>query len=270
MSGQDAPTRPGPGGRTRRLGGVGVAAAAAAALALAACGAGNRAGDGGTRTLDVLAAASLTESFEELADVFEARHPGVEVRLVLESSATLAGQVVEGAPADVLATADESSMERVLEAGVVEQAEVFATNELVLVAPAANPAGIGSIADLDDPDVAYVVCVGTAPCGALAARLLARNDVAADPRSLEVDVKAVLTKVVADEADAGLVYATDAVAAADAVVSFAVPGSGEELTRYPVAVVEQADEPGLAAAWVDLTLSAEGREILAAAGFGPP
>jgi molybdate transport system substrate-binding protein len=242
------------------------AVAAVALTALAACGAG----EGGGRTLDVLAAASLTESFGELAEVFEAEHPGVRVRLVLESSATLAGQVAEGAPADVLATADESSMQRVVDAGAADRADVFATNRLVLVAPADNPAEIRSIADLDGPDVSYVACVETAPCGELASRLLAGNGVTAEPRSLEVDVKAVLAKVAADEADAGLVYATDARAADSGVQTFPVPGSEDELTAYPIAVVGQADEPGLAADWVTLTLSPEGQALFADAGFGPP
>ena len=233
-------------------------------------GAGGGSEDGEERTLDVLAAASLTESFEELAEAFEADHPGVEVRLVLESSSTLATQVNEGAPADVLATADERSMQLVLDAGSAEESELFASNQLVLVTPTDNPALITEFEDLDDPDVAYVACVETAPCGALAARLLDENGVEADPRSLEVDVKAVLAKVTSNEVDAGLVYTTDAFAASSEVTTWPIPGSEDALTVYPIAVVEQADEPELAAEWVELVLSAEGQQLLADAGFGPP
>ena len=245
-----------------------------AGVALAAVGGCGGDGDDGSegdeaRTLDVLAAASLTESFEQLAEEFEAEHPGVTVRLVLDSSTTLATQVDEGAPADVLATADEKSMQLALDTGSAEDADVFATNRLVLVTPRSNPAGITEFEDLDAPDVAYVACVETAPCGALAARLLAENGVVADPRSLEVDVKAVLAKVIADEADAGLVYTTDAFAASSEVTTWPIPGSEEALTAYPIAVVDQADEPELAADWVELVLSAEGQELLADAGFGP-
>jgi molybdate transport system substrate-binding protein len=218
----------------------------------------------------VLAAASLTESFQELAETFEAAHPGVEVRLVLESSATLAGQVVEGAPADVLATADQATMQRAVDAGAADSPEVFATNQLVLVTPPGNPAHITELADLDDPAVSYVTCVESAPCGSLAAQLLAEDGVAARPRSLEVDVKAVLAKVVADEADAGLVYATDAFAARSQVTTWPVPGSEHALTACSIAVVDQVEEPELAAEWVDLVLSAEGQDVLADAGFGPP
>lgn len=253
---------------------------ATALTALAACGGtdgpagpdGPDATDtaGEVATLDVLAAASLTESFGSLAEEFEAEHPAVDVRLVLESSATLAAQVSEGAPADVLATADQTSMQRVLDAGDAERADVFATNELVLVTPTHNPALITGIEDLDDPAVSYVTCVETAPCGALAARLLAENGVRADPRSLEVDVKAVLAKVTSDEADAGLVYATDAFAARSQVTTWPVPGADEALTEYPIAVVDQSDEPELAAAWVDFVLADEGQEVLSRAGFLPP
>lgn len=245
-----------------------------AGVALAAVGGCGSDGDGSegsdARTLDVLAAASLTESFEQLAEEFEAEHPGLTVRLVLDSSTTLATQVNEGAPADVLATADEKSMQLVLDAGSAEDADVFATNRLVLVTPKSNPAGITEFEDLDDPDVAYVACVETAPCGALAEQLLAENGVSTAPRSLEVDVKAVLAKVVSDEADAGLVYTTDAFAASSEVTTWPIPGSDQAVTAYPVAVVDQSDEPELAADWVELVLSAEGQELLADAGFGPP
>ena len=257
---------------TRRAG-MAVAAVAVVGLGLVLAGCGSAAGGGGDAepgTLDVLAAASLTETFETLAERFEAEHPGVEVRLVFESSTTLATQVNEGAPADVLATADESAMQLVLDAGSADVADRFATNQLVLVVPPENTADILSLEDLDEPGVSYVACVETAPCGALAERLLAENGVRSDPRSLEVDVKAVLAKVTSDEADAGLVYATDAFAASQDVTTFRVPGAEDALTSDAIAVVDQADDRELAEAWVDLVLSPEGRAVLADAGFGAP
>ena len=242
----------------------------AAALLAAGCSIeGDGEGDGPTETLDVLAAASLTETFETLAERFEEDHPGVQVQLVLDSSTTLATQVVEGAPADVLATADEKSMQLAVDAGSAQDAKRFATNELVLVTPQSNPGGILSLGDLDDPEVTYVACVPTAPCGAVAAELLAANEVTAEPRSLEVDVKAVLAKVVADEADAGLVYASDAFAARNDVTTFPVPGSESELNPYLIAVVEQSDDVDLAREWIELVLSPDGQDVLAGAGFGP-
>lgn len=230
------------------------------ALPLAAC-------SGEDGELTVLAAASLTETFTELAAAFESEHPGVEVRLAFDSSATLAQQAVGGAPADVLATADERTMGDAADALAAEP-RVFATNEMVLATPAGNPAGIRALGDLDRADVTWVACAETAPCGAVAAALT--RDLARAPASLEVDVRAVLTKVAADEADAGLVYATDALAAGDDVASFPIAGASRNRTAYAVAPLEQAADPGPAGEFVDLVLSGTGREILEDAGFGAP
>lgn len=236
---------------------------------LAGCSADESPGE--SSELTVLAAASLTETFTSLAEEFEATHPGVSVRLAFDSSATLAGQAVQGAPADVLATADAATMQDAVDGGVVPAgATTFATNTMTLVVPADNPAGVASFADLDGAGVDYVACVETAPCGAVAAALLAGNDVDADPASLETDVKSVLAKVVSDEADAGLVYVTDATAAGDDVQVLAISGSGAEVLDYPIGVLEQSAAPDLAQEFVDLVLSAQGRAILGAAGFGPP
>ena len=170
----------------------------------------------------MLAAASLTETFTELAERFEEDHPGVTVKLAFDSSATLAQQAVDGAPADVLATADAATMDTAGDV-LADEPRIFATNTMVLVTPPDNPAGIARFADLDSGDVTFVACVETAPCGKVAAALLEDNAVAAEPASLEVDVKSVLAKVTSDEADAGFVYATDAVAAGDTVRSLDVP-----------------------------------------------
>jgi molybdate transport system substrate-binding protein len=239
--------------------------AALLALVLTGCGGGD-----GSRTLTVLAAASLTGTFEQLADRFEDEHPGVAVRLVLDSSATLATQVREGAPADVLATADEATMATVLQEGYAESAPVFATNTMVLVTPAGDPDPVAGLEDLRDPAVDFVTCVESAPCGALALRLLRSGGITAEPRSQDVDVRAVLAKVVADEADAGLVYASDAAAAGEEVRIVEVPGASRQLNRYPVAVLDDADDPELARAWVELVLSEEGQRVLRTAGFGAP
>ncbi len=233
-------------------------------LALVACS-----GDDEERTVTVLAAASLTEPFQELAERFEDAHPGVEVELAFDSSATLAQQVVEGAPADVLATADTATMDSAADA-LAADPEVFAANTMVLVTPAANPADISALADLQTGDTTYVVCVPTAPCGKAAHDLLATNEITAPPASLEVDVKAVLAKVTSDEADAGLVYASDAVAAGDQVERFDVPGAGDAPTTYPIARLEQAGDADLAQEFVDLVLSSEGQKVMADAGFAGP
>jgi molybdate transport system substrate-binding protein len=253
-----------------------LASAVLAASVLTACserepGSSGAAGDDLGGTLTVLAAASLTESFETLADDFESRHEGVTVELAFDSSATLAEQVNQGAPADVLATADERTMALVAEAGnTADEPRTFATNRLALAVPADNPAGIEAFEDIDNDDVEFVVCVASAPCGALASAVLDAEGVTNDPASEEVDVKAVLAKVTLDEADAGIVYATDARAAGDLVRVVDIPGSAGALTSYPIAVVRDADEPLLAEAWVDLVLSEPGQQALRDAGFGAP
>ena len=225
-------------------------------------------GDGET-TLTVLAAASLGETFTELAETFEAQHEGVEVELVLGSSTALAEQVVDGAPGDVLATADERSMEAAAQA-TAGAPQAFATNTLTLVTPAGNPAGIASLADLGSPDVDFVACAVTAPCGALAADLLETAGVEAVPASEEVDVKAVLGRVTHGEADAGLVYRTDAVAAGDEVTEVEVSQAAGLSTTYLVAPLRSAEgeRADLAADFVALVRSAEGQQVLADAGFG--
>lgn len=238
-------------------------------IAVAASGCDTLAGGrpGADRELTVLAASSLTEPFTELAARFESRHPGVDVVTGFDSSATLAGQVAAGAPADVVATADRRTMRSMVAAGALDGAPVvFARNRLALVVPADNPAGITELADLDRAD--YVACTASAPCGRLAAGLLASAGVTRRARSLEVDVKAVLTKVRLGEADAGLVYASDVVAAGEDVREVPLPAVVS--TSYQVGVTEDARATRLARRFVALVLSPQGQRVLARAGFDAP
>lgn len=243
-------------------------------LPLAACGGGDDeeaadggGGDGGGGTLTVLAAASLTDVFDELAGPFEEEHDA-DVAFSFDSSTNLAGQAADGAPGDVLATADEASMRLAEDAGVTGEVETFATNVLTIVVPKGNPAGIESLDDL--ADATWVRCSDEVPCGKVALAVLEANGVTAEPVSLEEDVRATLDKVVSGEADAGLVYATDAVAAADAVDAVEIPGAEDELTSYLVTTLAQSEDADLAADWVAWVTSAEGQAILRDAGFGSP
>lgn len=232
-------------------------------LPLSSCG-----GDDDEQVLTVLAAASLTEVFTDLADTFEEEHDGVAVRLSFGSSTTLADQAGQGAPGDVLATADEPSMQAAEDAGALAQdAVVFAENQLVLVVPADNPAGITSYTDLLRSGVDWLRCADDVPCGRAAGRLIDLNEPLGDPASLEVDVKSVLAKVIAGEADAGFVYATDATTAGRDVEVIDVPHAQDALTRYYIAPLEQAENDDLAADWVALVRSADGRTMLDDAGF---
>ncbi|PUA83046.1 molybdate ABC transporter substrate-binding protein [Nocardioides currus] len=242
---------------------------------LAACGSEDDAGDtssdgagDGAGTLTVLAAASLTDVFADLATQFEADHEGSTVEFSFGSSTDLAEQVADGAPGDVLATADETSMTLAEDADVTGDIETFATNVLTIVTPAGNPAGIESLDDLDG--ATWVRCADEAPCGKVAAAVLADNDITAEPASLEEDVRSTLDKVVSGEADAGLVYATDAVAAGDEVTAVPIPGADSEVTSYFTTVLDQSEDADLAQEWVDFVVSDDGQAILETAGFGAP
>jgi molybdate transport system substrate-binding protein len=240
----------------------------AAALLVALTGCGDDEGATERPELTVLAAASLTDVFEELAPGFAAAHDGAEVTFSFGSSTDLAAQAAEGAPGDVLATADETSMRVAEDAGATGEIEAFATNVLVIVTPPDNPAHIDSLADL--AGATWVRCADEAPCGRVALRLLDAQGITAEPASLEEDVRATLDKVVSGEADAGLVYATDAVAAGHAVASVAIPGAAEQPTSYVATTLAQAGNSELARAWVEHLLSPEGRAALTQAGFGAP
>jgi molybdate transport system substrate-binding protein len=230
---------------------------------LAACG------NKDDKTLTVLAASSLSGTFTDLAAQFEKDHPGVHVKLAFDSSATLAQQASGGAPADVLATADPTTMDSAKSA-LASTPQDFATNVMVLATPQDNPAHLSSFADLDSGGVKYVVCVDTAPCGKIAAALLQQDHITAKPASNEVDVKSVLAKVTEGEADAGIVYTTDAVSAGDAVTTIPIPGSARQTTTYPIATLRQSGNADLATQFVDLVMSSQGQQVLHDAGFGAP
>jgi molybdate transport system substrate-binding protein len=221
------------------------------------------------QTLTVLAASSLTGTFTDLAAQFEAEHPHVDVKLVFDSSATLAHQAAEHAPGDILATADEQTMDQAKSGGGLGGEPIqFATNVMTLAVPKDNPAHIRRLADLDKGNVDYLTCVRTAPCGAAAKALLAADRVKRKPVSEEVDVKSVLAKVEAGEADAGLVYQTDVTASAGKVTGIEVPGAAERPNTYWVAVTAEAKGDPLAEDWVTFLTGTEAQAVLKAAGFG--
>ena len=232
---------------------------------LSACGGGG----GGDTTITVLAASSLTGTFTELGKEFEKEHSGVTVKFAFDSSATLAQQATQGAPADVLATADTKTMASAKSAQA-STPQSFATNVMVLAVPAANPANVTSFSDLDKSSVKYVMCVPTAPCGSVGQALLDQNHITGKPVSQEVDVKSVLAKLTEGEADAGIVYTTDAVAAGDQVKALPIPGSSKQITTYPIVTLKQSKEATLAQDFVDLVTGSTGQQVLHKAGFGAP
>ena len=213
-----------------------------------------------THQLTVFAAASLTKAFAAEGAAFEKAHPGVHVTFSFAGSQALVAQLKQGAPADVLATADTASMAA---AGLAD-AKVFARNRLAIITGAGNPKKIGTLADLARPGVRTVLAGPTVPVGKAAAKALRAAGVTVKPVSLEQDVKGVVTKVRLGEADAGVAYVTDVKAAKGDVVGTELPGISNS---YPVAVVNASAD---AQAFADFLLSADGQAVLASFGFLPP
>lgn len=222
-------------------------------------------------TLSVFAAASLKTTFTELAAQFEAAHPEVRVSLSFDGSSTLVTQIIQGAPADVFASADTANMTKLSDAGLTAGSPVdFASNVLTLVVPPGNPADISSFADAAKAGVKLVVCAPQVPCGAASQSDAASAGLILHPVSEELSVTSVLGKVTSGEADAGLVYATDARTAGDKVVDIPLDLPKPTVNNYPITAVESAKNPALAQAFISLATSAEGQKVLGDAGFGTP
>ena len=227
-----------------------------------------------TGEIVVLAAASLTGSFTAEARAFEQANPGTKVTLSFGASSTLATQVVQGAPADVFASADQANIAKVTDPGLAAgPATVFATNRLAVIVARGNPKGITGLADLAAvarTDLIVVLAAPEVPVGKYGQQALHKAKVTVAPKSLEADVKAVVSKVTLGEADAGIVYTTDVRGAGDKADGVAIPDDVNVLATYPAVVTKAAKNPTAAAAFVAFLGSADGRKILADAGFGPP
>ncbi|MFC4051619.1 molybdate ABC transporter substrate-binding protein [Actinomadura syzygii] len=259
-----------------------ITAAASAALlltAVAGCGdvddggeaSGKTAATGKGGTLTVFAAASLTETFGALGKAFEAAHPGVKVRFSFGGSSTLAQQITQGAPADVFAAASPATMKTVTDAGdAAGTPQVFTKNRLVIAVPKNDPGKVRELGDLSRPGLKVVLCAVQVPCGAAAEKALGAAGVKVKPASREQDVKAVLTKVSLDEADAGLVYRTDAKAASGKVEGIEFPESAQAINDYPIVEVAKAPRSALAKEFIGLVLGPRGRDALTRAGFEAP
>jgi molybdate transport system substrate-binding protein len=247
---------------------------AAVLLAVTACGSGDSgagAEGGSETTLTVYAAASLSGAFTELGARLEKDHDGVTVRLGFAGSSDLAAQIQQGAGADVFASADTANMDKLVADDLVEGDPVdFAANTLQIATPPDNPAGIDSLQDLAGKGVRVVVCAPEVPCGAAAAEVEADAGLDIAPVSEEQSVTDVLGKVTAGEADAGLVYVTDVIAAGDQVHGVPFPESRRVVNVYPIATLAASEEPDLAREFVDLVTGARGRQVLQDAGFGAP
>ncbi|GAA2719546.1 molybdate ABC transporter substrate-binding protein [Actinocorallia aurantiaca] len=244
-----------------------IALALPLALALTAC---SSSGSDGGKTVTVFAAASLTETFTELGREFEKTHSGVEVRFNFGSSSTLAQQIVQGAPADVFASASPATMKTVTDASLAGAPSTFARNRLEIAVPVDGRGGVETLADLADPKVKVALCAEQVPCGAAAAKALGEAGLKVVPVTLEQDVKATLTKVTLGEVDAALVYRTDVIAAGGEVKGIAFPEAGKAINDYPITVLDGAPSPALAGEFTALVLSEQGRNVLTEAGFDAP
>lgn len=223
-------------------------------------------------TLIVLAAASLHTTFTELADSFESAHPGADVQLSFAGTSDLVAQLSAGSPGDVLASADEKNMAKAVDAGVVAPgiARVFATNTLTIVTPPGNPKEVATFDDLARTDVQVVVCAPQVPCGAATQKVAKAADVTVHAVSEENAVTDVLGKVTSGQADAGVVYTTDASGAGDKVVAVPFAEAADAVNAYPIATTKEAVNPALAQEFVDLITGPEGQRVLRDAGFGAP
>jgi molybdate transport system substrate-binding protein len=256
-----------------------LATLAGVALLVTGCGSGSSGGTGSSssssapeaKTLTVYAAASLTESFNALKAEFEKAHPGVTVKYNFGGSSTLVQQLTNGAKADVFASADQANMDKAVQGGVIQGAPtVFATNKLTIAVAPGDPKGLKTFRDLAGSGLKVVVCAAQVPCGSATQKVEKNTGVTLKPVSEEQDVKQVLTKVESGDADAGLVYVTDANTAGGKVDQVDFPESAQAINNYPIAVVKDAPESDLAQQFEQFVLGAQGKQELAKVGFGTP
>jgi molybdate transport system substrate-binding protein len=221
--------------------------------------------------LMVFAAASLTDAFTELGDAFTTTNPEVAITFNFAASSQLVTQIGEGAPADVFASADVATMTKLTETGATgSDPVVFTTNIAEIIVEPGNPEGITGLADLARPELIVISCAPEVPCGRYAQQILDNAGVTVEFKSLEENVRAVVSKVTLGEADAGIVYVTDVLAAGDAATGVPIPVDVNVVAEYPIAITAEAPNPDAAQAFVDFVLSEEGQAILASYGFVAP
>ena len=226
---------------------------------------------GASGEIQVLAATSLTKAFNDLGAAFTAANPDAKANFVFAGSNDLATTVNEGGPADVFASADQSNMKKVTDAAnTAGEPTIFATNLLEIMVQPGNPKGITGVADLANPDLTVITCDPAVPCGAYAQQIFTAAGVTVTPKSLEENVGGVVTKMKAGEGDAGIVYATDVLAAGDTAAGVEIPKDINVIAQYPIVIAKQTTNPATAQAFIDFVLSDAGQQILARYGFTGP
>ena len=239
--------------------------AAAMVLLAAACGgSSSSSGSPGAQSqkITVFAASSLTDAFTDAGKAYESAHAGSKVTFSFAASSDLVQQVQQGAPADVIATASTKTMDQVSKE-LAGPAKTFARNKLVIITGKGNPKHIRTLADLSRSGVVVVLAAEGVPAGDYARQALSDAHVTVHPKSLEDNVRGVLTKVELGEADAGIVYVTDALVAGGKVASVPIPSA--PIATYPIGAIDAKGS-----AFVDFILSTQGQQILAKYGFLAP
>ncbi|UGY92292.1 molybdate ABC transporter substrate-binding protein [Streptomyces gobiensis] len=256
----------------RAFGGRGVAAAllaAALTAPLAACGKGTDDGGASRTEITVLAAASLTDAFKTAGAVYERENPGMRVRFSFSGSQELAAQVKQGAPADVVVTADTHTMNGLR--GETGTPTVIAENRLVIATGEGNPRKVRGLKDLGGGGLKVVLAAPEVPVGRYSKQVLeAAGGVDVKPVSQEPSVRAVLSKIELGEADAGIVYATDIATAADKVDAIGIPDAQNAVASYPAAPLKSSGEAGAAGAFVRWLSTPAAQKILRDTGFQLP
>jgi molybdate transport system substrate-binding protein len=220
--------------------------------------------------LHVLAAASLTGAFNAAKTALSSANPGLDVTYSFAGSNALVAQIMQGASADVFASADTENMQKLVDAGLVGAPVTFARNKLEIAVAAGNPKNITGLADLARPGVSVVLEATGVPAGDYTRHVLAARHLTVTPKSLETDVKSALAKVTSGEADASVVYMTDVTAAGSKIAGVPVPDADQPTITYPIAVVKASKNQAAAQAFVDSAVSGEVQTTLEAAGFLPP
>jgi molybdate transport system substrate-binding protein len=219
----------------------------------------------------VFAAASLKPAFTQISQQFKTDNPGNGVDFEFAGSSELATQLTQGATADVFASADTAQMDTVTKAGLLAGNPAnFAANTLVIVTAPGNPKKIGSFADLAKSGLSVVICQQPVPCGSATQRVENATGVHLNPVSEELNVTDVLNKVTTGQADAALVYVTDAINAGNKVTTVNFPEASGAVNVYPIGVLKKAPQPTLAQKFVALVTSDAGQKILAQSGFAKP
>jgi molybdate transport system substrate-binding protein len=246
-----------------------VGIACLALLLLSGCGSTEE--SGANTKIIVFAAASLKQTFTDIGDQFKTGNPGTSVEFSFAGSSDLVTQLTQGAPADVFASADTRNMDKAAQAGLLAGDPVnFASNTLTIAVAPGNPKKITSFKDLTRQGLNVVACAPQVPCGSATQKVEQTTGVKLNPVSEESAVTDVLSKVETGQADAGLVYVTDATGAGDKVGFVPFPESASAVNTYPIAVLKESKNPELARKFVELVRSAAGQKALNAAGFAKP